>query len=324
MSIPLISLIFSIVSLWSTARGGPARVVHRPQIIVIAGEATTAKIRVALANLGFRIVVEHSLLAGYELARRLLAVSRPERPSVVLIDLALTEPGFPELTAPLLIAVLTRQMQRGTLHHAWHVGGMSAQQPTLKAEAIALGCQATVGLPLNDVGVAAIQQIIDQPGPPSHPQPAPDTPDLSEICQNIAQRVLDSVKAAQIRTWTPEDAALVLSWLTTYPAPPIETRGRRSTDRDLSRIKLLLRSFGNQHIARQQLEQIATYWQQRYPLHGEVLQKFLDGWERREIVSYFVGQGLYEDSRVYHCIKELPQRLSDHLQRHQIGIGPEE
>ena len=324
MFVPLISLIFSIVSLWSTARGGPARVVHRPQIVVIAGETTTAKLRTALAPLGFRIVVEHSLLAGYELARRVLATSRPARPSVILIDLAMTEPGFPELTATLLVAVLMRQMQRGTIHRAWHVGGMSVQHPTLKAEATALGCQAIVGLPLNDAGVTTIQQIIDQPEPPSHPISAPQTPDLSEICQNIAQRVLDSVKAAQIRTWTPEDAALVLSWLTTYPAPPVETRGRRSTDRDLTRIKHLLRSFGNQHIARQQLEQIATYWQQRYPLHGEVLQKFLDGWERREIVSYFVGQGLYEDSRVYHCIKELPQRLSDHLQRHQIGIGPEE
>lgn len=322
MFLPLIVLVCSLLNRWSIARGGTSRVVQRPQVIVITRETNTARIRAALAGLEFRIVVEHSLLAGYELIRRLLATSRPPRPTVILIDLALAEPGFPEFTATLLVAALTQQMQRGKINPAWCVGGLAGQQPALSTEATALGCQKLVALPLNAEAVATIQSIMREPPPLNRPRVAPGAPDLVEMCQNIAQRVLDAVQAAQIRSWTPEDAALILSWLTPYPAPPSSGQRRRATDRDISRIKHLLRAFGNQDAARQHLEEIATYWQQRYPLHGEVLLKFLEGWERREIVSYFVGQGLYEDSRVYHCIKELPQRLSDHLQRHQIGLGP--
>lgn len=323
MFLPLIVLLFSIINRWSIARGGgTSRVVQRPQVIVIAGETSIPRLRGTLAGLEFRVVAEHTLLAGYELIRRLLATARPPRPTVILIDLSLSEPGFPECTATLLVAALTQQMQRGNLNPAWCVGGLAAPQPTLSAEAIALGCQQVVALPLNAEALATIQTIIREPPLLSRPTVAPDTPDLVELCQNIAQRVLESVQSAQIRSWTPEDAALILSWLTPYPAPPTNGQRRRATDRDISRIKQLLRAFGNQNAARQHLEEIATYWQQRYPLHGEVLLKFLEGWERREIVSYFVDQGLYEDSRVYHCIKELPQRLSDHLQRHPIGLGP--
>lgn len=321
MFLPLIVLLFSMSNRWSIAHGGTSRVVQRPQVIVIAGEMSISRIRTALAGLEFRVVAEHTLLAGYELIRRLLATGRPPRPTVIVIDLSLSEPGFPEFTATLLVAALTQQMQRGKINPAWCVGGLAEPQRTLSAEALALGCQEVVTLPLNAEALATIQAIIREP-PLSRPKVAPDPPDLVELCQNIAQRVLESVQSAQIRSWTPEDAALILSWLTPYPAPPTNGQRRRATDRDISRIKQLLRAFGNQNAARQQMEQIATYWQQRYPLHGEVLLKFLEGWERREIVSYFVGQGLYEDSRVYHCIKEIPQRLSDHLQRHQIGLGP--
>ena len=324
MFLPLIFLVLSIINPWSVSRAGQSRVVQRPQVIVIAGETTSARIRGALAALGFRVVVEHSLLAGYEQTRRLLATTRLARPTVILIDLLLAEPGFPELTATLLVAAITRQMQLGMIHTAWRVGGIAGQHPTVSVEARALGCGEIVSLPLNDEALAKIQGIIHQPPAINRPEVAPESPDLVEMCQNIAQRVLDSVKAAQIRAWTPEDAALILSWLTPYPITTGNARQTKIMVRDLPRIRQLLRSFGNQSAARQQLEQIATYWQQRYPLHGEVLQKFLDGWERREIVSYFVGQGLYEDSRVYHCIKELPQRLSDHLQRHQIGISEQE
>ncbi|HEY0738708.1 MAG TPA: hypothetical protein VGD69_27565 [Herpetosiphonaceae bacterium] len=322
MFLPLIVLLFSMINRWSITRGGTSRVVQRPQVIVIARETSTARIRAVLAALEFRVVVGHTLLAGYELIRRLLATSRPPRPTVIVIDLSLSEPGFPEFTAALLVAVITQQMQREKINPAWCVGGLAGQQPTLSAEATALGCQRIVALPLNAEALATIQAIIHEPPPLSRPKVTPGAPDLVELCQNIAQRVLESVQSAQIRAWTPEDAALILSWLTPYPAPPTNGQRRRATDRDISRIKQLLRAFGNQNAARQQLEEIAAYWQQRYPLHGEVLLKFLEGWERREIVSYFVGQGLYEDSRVYHCIKELPQRLSDHLQRHQIGLGP--
>jgi hypothetical protein len=104
--------------------------------------------------------------------------------------------------------------------------------------------------------------------------------------------------------------AALLRWFTPYPTLPDKPR---RTSGNTSRIKSLLRSLGSQRRARQQLEMIATEWRQRALLHADILRKFLDGWERREIVRCFASRGLYEDSRGCHYINELPQRLSDHV-----------
>lgn len=131
------------------------------------------------------------------------------------------------------------------------------------------------------------------------------------MANSLAQRVRAATQAAQARTLTTEDVLLILRWLTAYPSQVI-------THSEAARAEELLQEMGGSQVAQQRLEQIVEQWQQRYPLHSETLQKFLAGWKRREIVRYIVGQGFYEDSRVYACIKELPERISEHLRRAQL------
>jgi hypothetical protein len=47
------------------------------------------------------------------------------------------------------------------------------------------------------------------------------------------------------------------------------------------------------------------------------LEQFLAGWERREIVRSFVSRHLYEDSRIYRCIKRLPKHIAQALRMAQ-------
>jgi hypothetical protein len=138
-----------------------------------------------------------------------------------------------------------------------------------------------------------------------------------EVLQAVAQRVLYVVQAAQTRIWTPEEVAVVLRWLTPYPAQSGSARQSTPDTETVIKIQQLLRALGGVRSARQRLDSIAEQWQARYPLHGEILRLFLDGWERREIVRHFVDRRLYEDSRIYHCIKELPRRICDQLRRDQ-------
>jgi hypothetical protein len=131
-----------------------------------------------------------------------------------------------------------------------------------------------------------------------------------QIANALAQRMLIAVQAAQARSWTADEVALILRWLTPYPGQEISIAEAR-------RAETLLRELGGPQEAQQRLEQIAEHWQERYPLHSEILQKFLAGWERRQIVRHVVAQGFYEDSRIYACIKELPYRISRYLRRAQ-------
>jgi hypothetical protein len=124
--------------------------------------------------------------------------------------------------------------------------------------------------------------------------------------------------------WTTEDAVLILRWLTPYPAWPNVDQQSGGKNELALRTQQVVRALGGPRPARQRMEAIVAKWDKRYALHGEILRKFLDGWERRQIVRYFVNHGLYEDSRVYHCIKELPRRIAEQLRREQeIHRDPE-
>lgn len=131
------------------------------------------------------------------------------------------------------------------------------------------------------------------------------------MASSLTQRVLATAQAARSQTLTPEDVLLILRWLTAYPSQSI-------TQAEATRAEELLQTMGGAQVAQERLQQIAQQWQQRYPLHSEALQKFLAGWKHREIVQHIVGQGCYEDSRVYACIKELPKRISEHLRWAQL------
>ncbi|HEX6292934.1 MAG TPA: hypothetical protein VFZ66_27370 [Herpetosiphonaceae bacterium] len=240
-----------------------------------------------------------TLLDGYTLAQRLLDRKTTPAPALILLDLHAHEPGFPELAAPQLAAVLAQQMHAGTLHPAWLIGLVTPPAPDLDAEAYLAGCHVILHRPLRTRVTALLDQLARCPAslPPSDP--------ATRAYQQAAARVLPAVRVAQIPLWTATEARLLLGWLTRYPLT--DALRARATSAEMKRI---LRTLGGAKAARRRLQSLVDAWDERFPLEADVLQFFLDGWERKEIVRFFVDQQLYEDSRVYAVINRLPERIA--------------
>ncbi|HEY0738718.1 MAG TPA: hypothetical protein VGD69_27615 [Herpetosiphonaceae bacterium] len=246
-----------------------------------------------------------TLLAGYDAAVRLLDPARPVHPTVILLQLDASEPGFPGLAAPLLAAVLSRRMEAGELHPAWLIGLATEDAGDLATEAQVAGCQLVLPSPLPDDAWPWLFELAQTPIPPRTADPA------IQIYQRVAERVLTAVQAAQITLWTVDDVEILLGYLTRYPvpeAPPAQS-------------KRVLRMLGGYDAASQRLAAMVDAWRDRFPLHAAVLQLFLDGANRREIVHFFVSRELYEDSRIYACIKRLPERIAQELRLAQVREG---
>lgn len=288
----------------------------RPRALLIVTNTAYVDLRDALVEQGFAVTVTRSLIAGYAQIRRLLATNQPSRPTLILLDVASYDPGFPELPGTLLAAAVAAQMRVGSLHPAWLVGISVERHSESDAEALIAGCQRVVHLPLTPDDPQLLLRLVARPAPIPHRETPPEEARVIEVLQAVALRVLHVVQAAQTRIWTPEEVAAVLRWLTPYPTPGTSRQSTPDAETGI-KIKQLLRALGGVRSARQRLEAIAEQWQTRYPLHSEILRLFLDGWERREIVRHFVEPRLYEDSRIYHCIKELPRRICDQLRRDQ-------
>jgi hypothetical protein len=250
----------------------------------------------------FTVSHAHTLLDGYAQATRRLAIQEPIRPTLILLDLAAQEPGFPELAAPQLAAVLAQEMHEGALHPAWLIGLAADLRHDQATEAHVAGCHLIFQAPLTKDLCWGFAGLVQAPALPPHRERA------TRAYQRAAARVLHAVQAAQIHLWTIDDARLVLGWLTRYPLPPDMLSQLHGPE-----TRRVLRALGGPRAAHARLHAIAEAWRTRYPLHGEILWMFLDGWERRAIVSYFVSRGLYEDSRVYFCITELPKRIAREL-----------
>jgi hypothetical protein len=253
------------------------------------------------------LTIRHAatLLDGHRQAVRRLNPELPIRPTVILLDLQATEPGFPELAAPQLVAVLAHAMHAGTLHPAWLIGLAPAGTPELDEEARVAGCHYLLRPPLDETALA----LLGDEHLPIASLPATDA--ATRAYGRAAVRVLAAVAAAQIPIWTADDARLLLHTLTPYPL-------RQSTERSTAaRSSDLVRALGGPRAARARLETIAAVWQTRFPLHAVILRLLLDGLERREIVAAIVDRRLYEDSRVYAGINELPQRLAQELRTRQ-------
>jgi hypothetical protein len=292
----------------------------RPEAMLIATEATQIELRDALADLGFVVITPRSLLAAYAQMRRLLAPARSARRILILVDMTVIDPGFPEFPGMLLAAVVSRQMQLGRLQTAWLVGVITDNRSEGYSNATVAGCQQIIDVPLALDDRLALRSLVEQPAPPPYGGSQPQEADALLAFQSLARRVMRAVHAAQTHPWTPDDVSLVLCWLTPYP---VWSSGGQQADLSAEaalRIQQLLRALGGPRAARQRFEAIVAQWRIRFALHGDILRKFLDGWERREIVRYFVEHGLYEDSRVYHCIKELPRRIAEQLRREQASL----
>jgi hypothetical protein len=296
---------------------------RRPTAVLIASHNTqVAQQRQQLSSIGFQVKVAHSLLDGYMQTLQMLASPRPALPSVILLDILNIQPGFPELPGSLLAAVLARHMRLEEIHPAWLVGLMSAHDAERETEATVAGCHHILPAPLSDETLVMLHDLVSRPAPVPYLDRWPEQSRIIHVLQNVAVRVLQAVRDAHIDIWTPEDIMHVLGWITRYPT----TRSKAEHEAAIAstayseEVERLFRALGGQQVAVDRFSRIAEEWEVRYPLHSEILRKFLQGWSRREIVRYFVAQGLYEDTRVYACIKDLPRRLSEQLRIEQAGV----
>lgn len=297
---------------------------RRPTALLIASyKSPLLRQRERFAAAGFKVTVSHSLLDGYNHTLQLLALPRPFRPAVVLLDIQSIQPGFPELTGSILAAVLAQHMQFREIHPAWLVGLSELNDSQRETEALVAGCHHVLPGPLSDDRMLMLQELTLRPPSIPHLEAWPEQVRIIGVLQRMAVRVLEAVRDAYIESWSPDDLSQILSWITRYPM--VRPKSGRGTPKTLTLQTVyperLVRSLGGARAAHARLRIIADQWQQRYPLHGQILHKFLDGCERREIVHYFVGQGLYEDTRIYTCIKELPERLSEQFRLDQVAAS---
>ena len=281
----------------------------RPRALIIATNPAHMELREALVKQGFAVTIVRSLIAGYTQISRLLTADQSPRLTLILLDVTSYDQGFPELDGTILVAAVAAQMRVGSLHPAWIIAMSLAGDTKHDVEALIAGCRRVIHLPLIPNDLLQLGRLGTRPAQIPHAETLPEIVRVIEVLQATALRVLHAVQAVQTHIWTPEEVEMVLRLLTRYPEPLTQSR-QATPDVEVGiRIRQLLRTLGGVRSARQRLESIAEQWQSRYPLYGEILRLFLERWERREIVSHFVDQGLYEDSRIYHCIKELPRRI---------------
>jgi hypothetical protein len=291
----------------------------RPHATIISAELPDLGQGDAFAGLDFHGFVTPSLLDGYTHSYRLLSSTGAGIPVLILVDLTVFEPTYPPLSGLLLIAALARHIRLREIRPAWLIGLATAPTPKQELEARVAGCHHLLPLPITQDGRALLAEL-ETCRPPLPPRA--DTTTLAKIMtifQSTAQRVIEAARAVQAHTWTEEEVLLLLRWLTLYPAPSSLAKQSLNHPATHHRAEQLINVLGGPVLARQRLETIAAAWQQHYPLHSEILRNFLAGLERREIVQSIVSQGLYEDSRIYHCIKELPGRIGAYLRWEQTA-----
>jgi hypothetical protein len=128
--------------------------------------------------------------------------------------------------------------------------------------------------------------------------------------------MLHAALEVQPDQWTMQDVAGLLYQLTSYPTytQPETSVEQWTSIVDISlRTEQIIRTLGGIQATREFLADCVHYLEPQYPVHSKILRKFLDGWQRKAIVRHFVERGLYEDTRIYACIKELPHRVSNML-----------
>lgn len=287
--------------------------IHRPHVIAIGPLAQQQQH--VLRDACFALSSSLSLVEGYLVLRRKLVLNERLRPLIVLVDLTVSEPDAPEWTAALLIAALARQMRRDELRTAWLIGVAPAATATLTAEAQVAGFHHIVTAPLAEEDLTTLHELAAHVAPIPHAETSPEVMLAVETYQRTAQRVIDLMLAVSVPLWTSDDVQAVLSWLTRYPSANGGERLRRPN----IQISQGLQRLGGPHAAYERLSAMAVQWQERYPLHGAILKLFLKGYERREIVKQFVDENFYEDSRIYACIRQLPERIAAELRLGQVA-----
>ncbi|HEX6290379.1 MAG TPA: response regulator [Herpetosiphonaceae bacterium] len=261
--------------------------------------------RHTLESVGFEVSVASSAVEGVEYAMSLLDLSRPAHPTVIVLDLVLPDLILQSMEGSVLAAALLGRMLDGMIHPATIVALTGELTKERKEAALFAGCSMVLTKPLLREHAEELFKIAHEPPVLPNIKVSSYKAQGFRVFRSFAEKTLNDLRNRHPLTlWSPEDAHLVLSSITPFPPP---------SDVDQGRAGALLYALGGQAAAREELQRCATQMEKSYGLHSEILQKFLDGWERRAIVKYYVDRGFYEDSRIYTCIKELPQRISDRL-----------
>ena len=208
-------------------------------------------------------------------------------------------------------------MQQRVIPPTWLIALLDTHDPERELEARLAGCQQVLHHPLAEDFIRTIKRLLKRPAPLPHSTTEPHSIQVIQILQTIADRTLHAALEVQPDQWTAHDVACLLYQLTAYPLYPrseMTPKAQRMNIVDMNlRTEQIIRTLGGIQGAREFLADCVHFLELQYPVHSEILGKFLDGWQRKAIVRHFVARGLYEDTRIYACIKELPQRISDML-----------
>ena len=228
------------------------------------------------------------------------------RHTLILVDLKGVQPGRPDLEGSNWVAVLVREMQLERLHPAYIVAITSELTQEREKEALAAGCRKVLAKPLLEEDALWLRGLTFQKPPIPHADVSPGELRMIEAFQTMSARTLEPIFNHPV-SWTTDDAYLLLLRLTLYP------RQRPETPEDTRRTETLLHSLYGAPAARELLRDVAAQLTAQGTIHGEILNMFIDGLKRREIVNNFVLRGLYDDSHIYNCIKDLPSRVAERL-----------
>lgn len=290
--------------------------VRQPTALLIShNPSVLAAVHTALTAAQFAVFATASPLAGYEYALHTLGLTVPSRITTILIDTS-------NVYSVLVAAGLSQRMQQGAIPRTRLIALLDTREPERALEAHLAGCQQVLHLPLAEAAIRALQKQIKRLAPLPVSTTAFPPAQVITTVQTIADRMLHAALDVQPDQWTAQDVSCLLSYLTPYPvyAESATTREVPSLHRvDMHlRTEQMIRTLGGIQGARHFLAECVCLLEEQYLLHSQVLEKFLDGWQRKTIVKHFVERGFYEDTRMYSCIKELPQRMSDMLKVHGI------
>jgi CheY-like chemotaxis protein len=280
---------------------------RQPQALVVEDHAEEAELaRFQLEIVGFEVLTVTNLRQALQQARRMLHPEQPYRRTLLLVDCKGVQPHRPDLEGPNWVAVVAQEMQQRRLHPAPIVAISGDLTEERELEARVAGCHERVlQKPLTDDDALWLRRLVMQPAVMPHAGATPEEQRMLRAFQSSSTRALHALLEYPM-TWTADDAYLLLRHLTAYPEQ------RDDAPDDWERTEVLLRCLGGSTSARELLRNIANHLATN-SVSGEILAQFLDGWQRREIVKHFVRRGLYDDSHIYNCIRDLPLRLCERL-----------
>lgn len=281
----------------------------RPRAILIEDDPLDAEIeRLTLSRVGFDVAQAGSIIDGETQIMTLLSLETTAVPTVIILDLHMPSPGHPELEGAILAAVLTRRIHEQLIHPARIVALTNHLNPDREEEALYAGCEHVLTKPLTNSHAAWLLQWVDH----AEHVPAPAHDPGVRLYQKKAEEILGILRRGQpLRTWTAHDTHVLLSALTSYPAPP-------STNADQQTALLL--TLGGREAAIATLQICAKQIDAPYNI---ILADYLDGKNRRLAHKHLMNAG-YSRTYSYYCINELPARVSAWLRLHggdQRAVG---